>query len=460
MRMLFGLFLVAVLVAPAEILSEKGTRARTMHNQTRSSPKSSSSSHSSSRSSHSSSSPSSHRQQSSSTSSHRPSSSSGSSTTKDYSVSPGTTVGESCPGCSYDYVPPEPVKRDFVKNLVSLNSKVALTNWDFHFSPAIQYQSAYFPTYELDLNILGFEFSYLTTFPLQSSNLYREIPVIEQRSAARNALMESLSLATYPLMFMDDPLLRNLLSVEFRKTTKSTTIRASQNIYYFPASSSPGLTEQDSDLGTIFYDQKPAGTELSYTIKERDWLFTIGFYALRAGFFDLSYTKPYQMDADIYQGDQLIDQRVYLFEGQATGQGFMIGLQNLYFPLPDKSRFYFSAPDSLDDGFFWGLKELGFYWGSGNIRLQNGIDLVEKYRAFYQNETGHDPSVSFLRLVFHPVMGYKFSRHFKVFAEFRYVNYSLSLLDSYEDASYNYFLNHAINNDTIKQFAINLTVGF
>lgn len=354
----------------------------------------------------------------------------------------------------------EALSREFVLNTLSVNSRVAFTSWDFDFSPAIQYQSKFFPTYELDLNFLGFEFSYLTTFPLQSTNLFREIPIIEQKGFLRNSLIESLSLNAYPLMFMKDPLMKNLLSVEFRKTTKSTTILASQNLYYFPAATSPGLTEQDSDLGTIFYDQKPAGTLLSYTIKERDWLFTLGFYALRVGFFDLSYSKPYQMDADIYENDRLIDQRVFLFEGQATGQGLMVGMQNLLFPTWDTGRFHFSPPDSIATGFFWGLKELGVYWGTGNIRLQNNIDLVEKYTAFYQDENGHEPSVSFLRKVFHPMIGYKFNRHFRLFFEYRYVSYSLTFEDRYQNDTYNYFLSHAINKDTIQQFAVNLTVGF
>jgi hypothetical protein len=453
MRKFFVLLFILTLIVSASIWPEKGTRARTMHSQTRSSPKSSSGSHSSS---HSSSSSSRSSPSSTSGSTYRPQSS-GTSSRTDYS----TTPSGSCPDCSYDNIDEEArkEKKDFVMNKISVNSKVAFTSWDFHFSPAIQYQAAFFPTYELDLNVFGFEFSYLTTFPLQSSNLFREIPVIDQKTVSRSALLESLTLAAYPLMFLEDPLLRNLFAVEFRKTTKSTTIRAAQTLYYFPATTSPGLTEQDSDLGMIFYDQKAAGSELSYTIRERDWLFTVGFYALRAGFFDLSYSKPYQMDADIYRDDVLIDRRVYLFEGQATGQGFMISLQNLYFPNWDTSRFHFSAPDQLENGFFWGLKELGFYWGTGSIRLQNNIDLVEKYKEFYQNESGHEPTVSFLRLVFHPVIGYKINRHFKLFIEYRYANYSLSLEDNYEDASYNYFLNHAINRDTIQQFAINLTVG-
>ncbi len=457
MRKVIGLLFTLTLLVANSILPEKGTRAKTMHNQTQRSPRSSPSHASPSRPSASPSNSSSRPQGSGTTTrTSYPAGSRGNSATQ------GMPATDGCAECDYDSIDAEArkEKKAFVRNTVSVNSRVAFTSWDFNFSPAIQYQSAFVPTYELDLNVLGFEFSYLTTLPVQSSNLFREIPVIEQRSLSRSLLFESLSLAAYPLMFLEDPLLRNLFSAEFRKTTKATTIRANQKLYYFPATSSPGLTEQDSDLGTIFYEEKAAGSELSYTIKERDWLFTVGFYALRAGFFDLSYSKPYQMDADIYQNDVLIDKRVYLFEGQATGQGFMVGLQNLYFPNLDKSRFYFSSPDQLDDGFFWGLKELGFYWGSGNIRLQNNIDLVEKYRAFYQNESGHDPSVSFVRLVFHPVIGYKISRHFKLFIEYRYVNYSLSLRDSYEDASYNYFLNHAINKDTVQQLAINLTVGF
>ncbi len=182
--------------------------------------------------------------------------------------------------------------------------------------------------------------------------------------------------------------------------------------------------------------------------------------ALRLGYFDVAYSKPYQMDAEIYQGDVLIDNRIFLFEGVATGRGFMVGLQNLYFPNWDTRRFYFASPDTLADGFFWGLKELGFYWGTGNIRLQNNLDLVEKYTAFYKSETGHQPSVSFLRQIFHAVIGYKFNRRFKVLLEYRYANYSLALIDSYSDDTYNNFLNHAINRDTVQQLAVNLTIGF
>ncbi len=345
-------------------------------------------------------------------------------------------------------------------NSLSVNSRIAFTSWNFNFSPAIQNQSNFFPTYELDLDFLGLEFSYLTTLPPQPASLFREIPVLGQENTTRNSVMEYLRLGAFPLTFMENPFLKNLFSVEFRKTTKSTTITTNQNLHYFPFATYPGLTQQDSDLGTIFYEPKAAGSKLAYSIKERDWLFTIGLFALRLGYFDLNYSKPYQMDADIYQGDILIDRRIYLFEGQATGRGVMIGLQNLYFPNWDTRRFYFAQPDTLADGFFWGLKELGFYWGTGSIRLQNNIDLVEKYRAFYLGETGHEPSVSFLRQIFHAVIGYKFSRHFKVFAEYRYANYSLALKDGYHDSTYNYFLNHAINKDTIQQFAINLTIGF
>lgn len=368
-----------------------------------------------------------------------------------------------CHECSASTAPaiPENIStKDFVLNSISLNSRVALTNWDFNFSPAIQYQSKFVPTYELDLDIFGFQFSYLTTIPLQSKELFRESPILGQKGDLRNPLIESLNLSVYPLFFLKGPLWQNLLAIDYRRTAKSTTIRTNQKIYYFPAATSPGLTEQDSDLGTVFYDEKPAGTQLAYAIRERDWLFTIGFYALRVGFFDLSYSKPYQMEADIYQGDQLIDQRVFLFEGQATGQGLMIGLQNLYFPTPDTGRFYFTSPERQENGFFWGLKEMGIYWGAGTMRLQNNIDLVEKYKEFYQAENGRTPEVSFLRLVFHPMIGYKFSRHFKVFIEYRYVNYVLTLEDKYEDGNYNYFLNHALNRDTVQQFAINLTLGF
>ncbi len=343
---------------------------------------------------------------------------------------------------------------------LSVNSRIAFTNWNFNFSPAIQYESTFFPTYELDLNAFGFEFSYMTAIPPQPANLFREIPLVGQENTLRNSVMECLRLGVLPLTFMEHPLLKNLLAVEFRKTTKSTTIVAAQNLYYFPYATYPGLTQQDSDLGMIYYEQKPAGTRLSYNIKERDWLVTIGLWALRMGYFDINYSKPYQMDAEIYQGNTLIDRRVFLFEGQATGRGFMIGLQNLYFPTWDTRRFYFTTPDLLADGFFWGLKELGFYWGSGSILLQNNLDLVEKYRAFYQNETGRSPSVSFARQVFHVVIGYKFNHYFKTFIEYRYANYSLALKDSYEDAANSYFLSHALNRDTVQQFGINLTVAF
>lgn len=351
-------------------------------------------------------------------------------------------------------------EKGLLTNNISINSRLAFTSWDFNFSPAIQYQSTFFPTYELDLNAFGLEFSYMTTLPPQPGDLFREIPILGQENAARQSVMEYLRLAALPLNFMDHPLLKNLIAVEYRKTTKATVITANQNLYYFPYATYPGLTAQDSDLGTIYYEQKAAGSKLAYSIKERDWLFTVGAFAFRIGYFDVGYAKPYQMDADIYQGDILIDRRVFLFEGQADGRGLMIGIQNLYFPNWDTRRFYFTTPDLLADGFFWGLKELGFYWGTGSIRLQNNIDLVEKYREFYQGETGRDPSVSFLRQVFHAVVGYKINRHFKVFVEYRYANYSLALRDSYEDESYNYFLNHAINRDTIQQIAVNLTVAF
>jgi len=354
----------------------------------------------------------------------------------------------------------EAERKETPKNNLWVNSRIAFTSWDFNFSPAIQYESVFFPTYEMDLRFFGLEFSYMTTLPPQPANLFRDISIIGQENTARQSLMEYMRLAALPLTFMDHPLLKNLLAIEFRKTTKSTVITANQNLYYFPYATYPGLTVQDSDLGTIFYEQKAAGTRLGYNIKERDWLFTAGIYAFRIGYFDVNYAKPYQMDADIYQGNTLIDRRVYLFEGQATGRGLMVGLQNLYFPPWDTKRFYFTTPDLLADGFFWGLKELGFYWGSGTINLQNGIDLVEKYRLFYQNETGHKPSVSFLRQIVHFVVGYKFNRHFRLFIEYRYANYSLALKDSYEDTSYNYFLSHAISRDTIQQIAVNLTVGF
>ncbi|MBN8220348.1 MAG: hypothetical protein J0L53_05460 [Spirochaetes bacterium] len=341
-----------------------------------------------------------------------------------------------------------------------VNSRVVFTNWNFNFSPAIQYESFFFPTYEMDISLFGLEFSYLTAIPPQPGNLFRDIPLVGQENTAGNALMEFLRLAALPLTFTKNPLLQNLLAVEFRKTTKQTTIIAAQNLYYFPYSTYGGLTPQDSDLGMIYYEQKPAGSRLSYNIKERDWLVTVGLYAFRIGYFDINYAKPYQMDADIYQSGTLIDRRVFLFEGQATGRGIMIGLQNLYFPTWDTRRFYFTTPDTLADGFFWGLKELGFYWGSGSILLQNNIDLVEKYRAFYQSETGRAPSVSFLRQVFHVIVGYKFNETFRVYIEYRYTNYSLALKDRYEDAAYSYFLSHALNRDTVQQLGINLTVAF
>lgn len=345
-------------------------------------------------------------------------------------------------------------------NGISVNSRIALTSWDFNFSPAIQYQSFFFPTYELDLSVFGLEFSYMTTLPPAPRDLFRDISIIDRENASRQSVMEYLRLAALPLQFMDHPLLQNLIAIEFRKTTKATIITANQNLYYFPYATYPGLTAQDSDLGTIYYEQKAAGSKLAYSIQERDWLISIGVFAFRIGYFDLAYAKPYQMDADIYQGDILIDRRVFLFEGQADGRGLMIGVQNLYFPNWDTRRFYFTTPERLADGFFWGLKELGFYWGTGSIRLQNNIDLVEKYREFYQGETGRAPSVTFLRQVFHVVAGYKINRHFKVSVEYRYANYSLALRDSYEDAAYSYFLNHAINRDTIQQIAANVTVTF
>lgn len=456
-----------VLTLPMVIPAEKGTRAKTMRNQTQRTPQSAPSQRSPS------SQPPANRtydpgpSRTTSTPGSQPRYSDPSQTAKSEPTSESAPSADNCAGCSVDDIPAdkqkkfeaETQKKDFLTNSLSVNSRVAFTNWDFNFSPAIQHQSIFFPTYELEIHALGLEFSYLTALPPQPDTLFREIPILGQENTARNSVMEYLKLGALPLTFMENPLLKNLLAVEFRKTTKSTTVTANQKLYYFPYTTYPGLTEQDSDLGMIFYEQKAAGSKLSYNIKERDWLITIGLYALRLGYFDVAYSKPYQMDADIYQGDVLIDRRVYLFEGQATGRGFMVGLQNLYFPNWDTRRFYFASPDTLADGFFWGLKELGFYWGSGSIRLQNSLDLVEKYRAYYQGETGHQPSVSFLRQIFHAVIGYKFNQHFKVFAEYRYANYSLSLQDSYSDDTYNYFLNHAINRDTIQQLAINLTIG-
>lgn len=477
MKFLRGGLILLMLIQSNTILSERGTRARTMHNHTQRSAHSSGSSRPS-------------------VSSYRPYSSGstpGSSHVPAYRHQPPARVEpavitsippelagvtETAPESASPQVA-EPATRsvsdsagtaaakeaqlsarDLALNHISLNSRVAFTSWDFNFGPAIESRTVFLPTYELDLNLLGLEFSYLTTTPLGSSNLFREIPVIDQKNILHNSNMESLGFTAMPLMFLSDPLWKNLIAVEFRKTTKAATVKANQKIYYFPAASSPGLTGQDSDLGMIFYDEKAAGTQLAYTIRERDWLFTLGFYALRVGFFDLSYSKPYQMDADIYQGEQLVDRRIFLFEGQATGQGFMIGVQNLYFPNWQVGRFQFAAPDGLAPGFFWGLKELGLYWGSGNIRLQNNIDLVEKYREFYQGENGREPTVTFLRQVFHIMVGYKFNRHIRAFVEYRYVNYSLALEDNYDDGAYNYFLNHAINRDTVQQVALNVTVGF
>lgn len=475
MKYSFGKVLILLLIISNSIFSERGTRARTMHNRTQSSPRSSPSSSSSRPSSYR---PTPSRPPSPSGNTNprpRPSDSTAPQNERYYSSELNTgeeessvayeTSGEPCATCtnysSEEFTASEDISRDFVLNSLSVNSRLALTSWDFHFSPAIQYQSKFVPTYELDLNLMGFEFAYMTTLPFQSTGVFREIALIEQKNTFGNSLIESLNFSSYPLIFMKNPILKNLLSIEYRRSAKSATVVANQKLYYFPATTSPGLTEQDSDLGLIFYEEKPAGSQLSYNIKERDWLVTIGFYALRIGFFDMAYSKPYQMDADIYDlNDRLIDQRVFLFEGQATGQGLMLSLQNLFFPTWNIDRLHFSTPDQLAAGFFWGLKEMGIYWGSGSIRLQNGIDLVEKYRAFYQNETGHEPSVAFFRKVFHVMIGYKFNAQFRLYAEYRYTDYSLTLEDSYQDGSYNYFLNHAINRDTIQQFAINLTSTF
>ncbi|WP_041948561.1 hypothetical protein [Turneriella parva] len=344
-------------------------------------------------------------------------------------------------------------------NGLSVNSRFALTSWNFNFSPAISYASTFFPTFELDVSYLGLDFSYMTTLAPQPSDLFRDLSIIGSEPARQSA-MEYLRLGALPLVFLKNPLLRDLIAIDFRKTTKSTTIVANQNLYYFPYETQPGLTAQDSDLGTIYYEQKSAGSRLAYNIAERDWLFTIGFMVFRTGYFDVSYAKPYQMDADIYAGNVLIDRRVYLFEGQASGRGLMISLQNLYFPTWQTKRFYYANQELLARGFFWGVKELGLYWGSGTIRLQNGIDLVEKYRAFYAGETGRDPTVVFSRQVAHFVMGYRFTNNLLFAVEYRYSNYSLALRDSYDDAEYNYFLNHAINRDTVQQLAVNLTVTF
>ena len=476
MKIRFYLACYLVLAPAWSTWAEQGTRAKTMRNQTQRTP----------RSSPSPSSPSPRPAPSrtfdpapSRTPSPGPSRNTGTSgsqprytgqpeTGKSESTVNDETSADNCTGCSGDDVSAdkqnkfeaEAQKSDFLSNTISVNSRVAFTNWNFNFSPAIQHQSIFFPTYEMEINAFGLEFSYLTTLPPQPDTLFREIPILGQENTARNSVMEYLKLGALPLIFMENPLFKNLLAVEFRKTTKSTTVTANQKLYYFPYATHAGLTEQDSDLGLIFYEQKPAGTKLSYNIKERDWLITVGLYALRLGYFDVAYSKPYQMDAEIYQGDVLIDNRIFLFEGVATGRGFMVGLQNLYFPNWDTRRFYFASPDTLADGFFWGLKELGFYWGTGNIRLQNNLDLVEKYTAFYKSETGHQPSVSFLRQIFHAVIGYKFNRRFKVLLEYRYANYSLALIDSYSDDTYNNFLNHAINRDTVQQLAVNLTIGF
>lgn len=471
MKKLFYLTCFLLLIFAQAVLSEQGTRAKTMRNQTQRSPRNSpgppSSPSPSSRPA-----PSRPSYPDSSKTHNKPASQpeygNPSADRKDETTTEDAITAENCTECDADDIVADKQKKFeskadekslFAKNL-SVNSRIAFTHWDFNFSPAIHNQSKFFPTYELDINFLGFEFSYLTTLLPQPAGLFREIPILGPENTARNSLMEYLRLGAMPLAFMENPLLRNLFSVEFKKTTKTATVTANQNLYYFPFTTYPGLTIQDSDLGTIFYEQKTAGSQLSYNIKERDWLMTVGIYAFRIGYFDVNYSKPYQMDADIYQGDTMIDRRVFLFEGQATGRGLMIGLQNLYFPNWDTRRFYFASPETLADGFFWGLRELGFYWGSGTIRLQSNIDLVEKYRAFYQGETGHEPSVTFLRQIFHVVVGYKFNRHIRVFAEYRYANYSLALIDNYADATYNYFLNHAINRDTVQQLAVNLTVAF
>lgn len=467
MKKRFYLSCVLAFIFTGTISGEQGTRAKTMRNQTQRSPKSTPSA------------PPSYSPPSPSRPSYDPgpSRSNGSSQPRtEHSESPEprgnkseantTELVDNCTQCKDVETPVdkqrkfenEADKKSHLTNNITVNSRIAFTNWDFHFSPAIQHQSTFFPTYEVDINVLGLDFSYLTALPPQPKDLFREIPIID--NTASGSLMEYLKLGATPLIFLENPLLKNLLAIEYRKTTKSTTITANQKLYYFPYTTYAGLTAQDSDLGLIFYEQKAAGSKLSYTIKERDWLFTIGIFALRLGYFDLSYSKPYQMDADIYQGNTLIDQRIYLFEGQAMGRGLMVGLQNLYFPNWDTKRFYFTTPDLLADGFFWGLKEAGFYWGTGSIRLQDNLDLAQKYRAFYQNETGHEPSVNFLRQVIHVVIGYKFNRHFIAFVEYRYSNYSLALRDSYSDDTFNYFLSHAINRDTVQQFAINLTVGF
>lgn len=56
-------------------------------------------------------------------------------------------------------------EKGIATNNLSVNSRIAFTNWNFNFSAAIQNQNIFFPTYELDLNIFGLEFSYMTTLP-------------------------------------------------------------------------------------------------------------------------------------------------------------------------------------------------------------------------------------------------------------------------------------------------------
>lgn len=63
-------------------------------------------------------------------------------------------------------------------NGFSVNSRFALTSWNFNFSPAISYASTFFPTFELDVSYLGLDFSYMTTLAPQPSDLFRDLSII------------------------------------------------------------------------------------------------------------------------------------------------------------------------------------------------------------------------------------------------------------------------------------------
>ncbi len=345
------------------------------------------------------------------------------------------------------------------KGFSKFQATLGFTSWDFNYTDAFKGNNEFTKTLKLDIHLFDndlLHFQYLTTIPQKEiKNITLDYKTNFFDNSTANSVMNNFQ------SFLFESSFGYFFKFDYRKTKRVAKVNPVVDIYYVPFERDNSLTVSGSDIGDIYYRKISANTNLLFGIEEEEYNYYIKGDFFHLSLFFLTYSKPYQMNAFMTdENGNDLGEWVFLFDSNITTWGFGFSLKNFYV-----QKRLTNNVSLLNTGSFWGVKELGVYGGIGTIKLQSGIDLVEKYIEMYESigvisEDEEAPIVQFYRFNVEIFYGYKFNKYISVYASYLYSYSNLDLENSYDDGSYVNIVEHILNKDIIHSFNFSLRMEY